>query len=214
VFFDLDGVLVDSRVAITRSMNAALEACGLEPRPERDLERFIGPPIVHSFAALAAEQGADPALAADCLAAYRVRYRERSVAETELVPEIGALVRELAARRPVAVVTTKPRVLAIALLDGLGLLAPFRLVDGPELSAPGEEKAVGLGRALAAVGDGDGDGAVMIGDRSHDVVAARAHGLPAIGVTWGIGSREELEAAGAQRVVDSVGELGAALAAG
>jgi len=211
VFFDLDGVLVDSRVAITRSMNAALEACGLETRPERDLERFIGPPIVRSFAALAAEQGADPALAADCLVAYRARYRERSVAETELVPEIGALVRELAARGPVAVVTTKPRVLAIALLDGLGLLAPFRLVDGPELSDPAEEKAVGLGRALAAVGDGDG--AVMIGDRRHDVVAARAHGLPAIGVTWGIGSREELEAAGARHVVDSVGELRAALAA-
>jgi phosphoglycolate phosphatase len=54
----------------------------------------------------------------------------------------------------------------------------------------------------------------MIGDRRHDVVAAHAHGLPAIGVTWGIGSREELEAAGAQRVVDSVGELRAALAAG
>ena len=32
----------------------------------------------------------------------------------------------------------------------------------------------------------------MVGDRSFDMVAARAHGLRAVGVAWGIGSREEL----------------------
>jgi phosphoglycolate phosphatase len=37
----------------------------------------------------------------------------------------------------------------------------------------------------------------MIGDRVHDVRAAHANGVRAIGVLWGYGSRDELEAADA-----------------
>jgi phosphoglycolate phosphatase len=47
----------------------------------------------------------------------------------------------------------------------------------------------------------------MIGDRSYDVEAAHANAIPAIGVTWGIGDRAELEAAGAEAIVDRPDEL-------
>jgi phosphoglycolate phosphatase len=47
----------------------------------------------------------------------------------------------------------------------------------------------------------------MVGDRSFDVEAARAHGLLAIGVTWGIGSAAELTAAGADVLIGAPGEL-------
>jgi phosphoglycolate phosphatase len=48
---------------------------------------------------------------------------------------------------------------------------------------------------------------VMIGDRRHDVEGAHAHGLEAVGVLWGYGSRAELEAAGADALVASMPEL-------
>jgi phosphoglycolate phosphatase len=51
----------------------------------------------------------------------------------------------------------------------------------------------------------------MVGDRSFDMIAARAHGLRAVGVGWGIGSRAELEAAGAERIVASPADLPAAV---
>ena len=41
---------------------------------------------------------------------------------------------------------------------------------------------------------------VMIGDREHDVLGAAVHGVPTIGVLHGMGSRDELEAAGARWV--------------
>ena len=47
----------------------------------------------------------------------------------------------------------------------------------------------------------------MIGDRRHDVEAARGNGLPAVGVLWGYGSRAELEAAGADALVESMDQL-------
>ena len=49
--------------------------------------------------------------------------------------------------------------------------------------------------------------AVMIGDRRYDITGAHANGLRAIGVTWGYGTREELEQAGADGIAELPGEL-------
>ena len=43
---------------------------------------------------------------------------------------------------------------------------------------------------------------VMVGDRAHDIRAARANGLSSVGVLWGYGSREELAGAGATSIID------------
>ena len=53
ILFDLDGVLIDSRAAITGCMNDALESVGLPRHDPRELERFIGPPQLESFTELA-----------------------------------------------------------------------------------------------------------------------------------------------------------------
>ncbi len=47
------------------------------------------------------------------------------------------------------------------------------------------------------------DAAVMVGDRLHDIEGAHACGLPALGVTYGYGSRNELTAAGADALADT-----------
>ena len=49
--------------------------------------------------------------------------------------------------------------------------------------------------------------AVMIGDRKHDVIGAKENGMECIGVLFGYGDREELETAGADKIVDTVEEL-------
>ena len=51
----------------------------------------------------------------------------------------------------------------------------------------------------------------MIGDREYDVIGAKKFGIPAIGVLYGYGSREELERAGAAAIAESVSALGALL---
>ena len=47
----------------------------------------------------------------------------------------------------------------------------------------------------------------MVGDRHFDMAAARANGLIAIGVTWGVGTRAELEQAGADLLIDDPSQL-------
>ena len=199
--FDLDGVLVDSRVPFARCLNAALEAHGFAARPEAVLHRYLGPPLYLTFVELTG----DEATAESCLRAYRERYAETMVTETPVFPGIREAVRTLAASVPLVVATSKSRPLAQALLDGLELSSDFRAVVGPPLEALDESKVETVARALLEI---DGRAPVaMVGDRRFDMVAARAHGLRGIGVRWGIGSEEELREAGAEVLAGEPAEL-------
>ena len=63
-------------------------------------------------------------------------------------------------------------------------------------------KADVIAYALETLGT-EPDAAVMVGDRLHDIEGAHARGLPALGVTYGYGSRNELTAAGADALADT-----------
>lgn len=205
VLFDLDGVLVDSRMAIARSMNHALEACGLDPWPEESLHPFIGPPLHDAFRELIDGRSADPALVDACVARYRERYRDACLRETLAMAGVAEVLHSLRPGLRCGVATSKPDVFAVPILETLGLRHLFGPVVGPSLEARSEPKRDTVGRALAALA-ADGDVA-MVGDRRHDVVAGQAHGLVTIGVLWGIGDRRELEDAGADHLVETPGEL-------
>ena len=119
----------------------------------------------------------------------------------------------LAAQRPVLVVTSKPREFAAPILDAVGLAGHVDGVYAPALDALDEPKEAALRRALAPFGDGLDPAAVwMVGDRHHDVDAGRAVGTRTLGVTWGVGDRAELTAAGATAVVDEPAQAAALLA--
>jgi phosphoglycolate phosphatase len=201
VIFDLDGVLVDSRAAISGAMNHALAVNGFPQREAAELYRFIGPPLALGFAELTAQPADSQAVVASVLA-YRERYAISSLAETEVFAGIPEALEELSRSHRLAVATSKALALAEPLLAALGLRDRFEVVAGPALEARAEDKATTIGRALVGL---RAERAAMVGDRSFDVVGAHAHGLPAIGVTWGIGPRDELSAADA--IVDEPGDL-------
>lgn len=208
VLFDLDGVLVDSRRAITGAINEALAEHGLPRRPPASLERFIGPPLHGAFSELTG-QGPESPLVASCVAAYRRRYATASLRETVAVPGVAAALAELRQGWRLAVATSKPLAFAEPLVEALGLRDHFVSVRGPDLDVAGEEKATTIKAALRDLGCPQR--AVVVGDRCFDVAGAHACGLPAIGVTWGIGDRAELESAGAEAIIEAPSELQAAV---
>ncbi|HEX6026532.1 MAG TPA: HAD hydrolase-like protein [Solirubrobacter sp.] len=206
VIFDLDGVLVDSRAAIAGCINHALAVMGRPTRPEAELYSHIGPPIAYSFGELLGLPPEHPDVAA-MIAAYRERYATVSLTDTTVEPGIPEALERLAPAHRLAVATSKPAPFAEPLLEAVGLSGYFEVIAGPSFDHRAEPKTETLRRALEALGP---TRAVMVGDRSFDVVAAHAHALPAIGVTWGIGSRDELSAA--ERLVDAPAELPATVA--
>jgi phosphoglycolate phosphatase len=201
VLFDLDGVLVDSRTAFARSMNAALAQHGLPEREPAELHPYLGPPLHRTFASLGAREEDVDAL----VLCYRARYRATAVEESAVFPGIAETLERLAASMPLVVATSKSQALAEPLLEQLGLREFFCAVHGPSVQARDEAKSLTIARALEGLAHVRS--VVMVGDRKFDVLGARAHDLPCVGVLWGIGSEKELREAGAVALIDEPADL-------
>ena len=133
------------------------------------------------------------------MAFYRERFGDVGLFENSLYPDIKATLAALKPRAKLFVATSKPHVFADRIIDHFGLRPYFEHVFGSELDGTRVHKNDLLAYALQQTGV-DPSSALMIGDRSHDVLGAKANGIAAIGVTYGYGSREELVSAGARHV--------------
>ncbi len=206
IYFDLDGTLTDPYEGITKCILYALERLGVERPDAGTLRRAIGPPLQLTFAELVGSQRTGRAIEL---------YRERFAAEgwRENVPYAGIhdALEALASRgHELFVATTKPHVFAKRIVAHFGLAGFFTAVYGSELDGTRVDKGELLGWALPQ--RSAGTESVMVGDREHDMIGAARNGIEAVGVAYGYGSVDELEAAGASRVLHSTGELAGAFA--
>ena len=206
VLFDLDGTLTDPAPGITRSVQYALEKLGRVDIPsESDLLWTIGPPLRENLAVLLGNN--DPALIEQGAAYYRERYSEVGLFENEVYPQIAehlALIRETGCRLFVA--TSKPLPYALRILDHFKLHSFFEQVYGSEYDGTHSDK-VQLIAHLVAVEEINASQSLMVGDRMHDIRAARQNGMAAAGVTYGYGTQEELIAAEPDYMIHSLAEL-------
>ncbi len=199
VLFDLDGTLTDPFEGITNSIVHALRYFGIEVADRRELACFIGPPLVESFRL---RFGFSEAEACRAVAHYREYYAARGIFENTVYDGIPQLLDALkAAGRRLILATSKPEVFAERILAHFSL-TQFDVVAGATLDSSRVEKADVIAYALEKAGIG-AEHAVMVGDRKHDVLGARANEIPCVGVLYGYGSREELTAAGAAALARS-----------
>jgi phosphoglycolate phosphatase len=211
LFLDLDGTLTDPAPGIGACFAHAARALGHADVTEAAMRRFIGPPLREAFCEILATR--DEARIEHAVRIYRERFGSVGLFENSVYPGvIEALGRLAAAGYALSLVTSKPAPYAERIVHHFGLRALVPHVYGAELSGERSTKAEQIALALEVERLVPRD-ACMIGDREHDVLGARVHGIRAIGVTWGYGSRTELEAAGADRVVDTLDELVAAVQA-
>jgi phosphoglycolate phosphatase len=206
VLFDLDGTLVDSSPGIYASVRAAAAAVGL-PDPSADqLRAMIGPPLQDGFALVLGVPLPDVDRA---VAAYRAHYAAGPVLDVTVhdgIPEMLDALR--AAGAVLTVATSKPAPFAVRVLEHTGLLPAFADVHGATFDGAVRHKDQVVAAALAA--HPGGRRPVLVGDRSHDVLGAAAHGVPCIGAGWG--PAEEGELADAAVVVATPAEVPPAVA--
>jgi phosphoglycolate phosphatase len=212
ILIDLDGTIVDSARDITSSLAHMYEQLGLPVPAPAELLRWVGPPILDSMRDLG---GFTPEQSEEALRLYRAHYLAHGALASEPFAGVPEAVREIAASgTPLSLASSKPEVMARAILDGIDLVPCFTEITGASddevRSAKADVVAEALSR-LAARGV-DVSNVVHVGDREHDVEGAAANGVPTIFVTWGYGS--PAEQAGAVAVVDTADELLAELGLG
>lgn len=207
LFIDLDGTLTDNKPGITGSTRYALEKLGMPVADDHDLDWIIGPPMQETLLQITGTAE----LAASALVHYRERFSTIGLFENDVypgVPEALMALRISSARLYVA--TSKPRVYAERILDHFNLAGYFDRIFGSELDGTNVRKTDLLRFALTETGENPA-AAFMIGDREHDAIGAKANGLTPVGVLWGYGSREELEAAGVKRLLERPADMASIL---
>jgi phosphoglycolate phosphatase len=185
VIFDLDGTLTDSAEGIVTSFLHALSHIGA-PVPEGDLAaQIVGPPMDETFQQMGLGEDADAAFAA-----FRAEYGARGWAINSLFDGIEALLVDLrGAGVRLAVATSKLEPTARRILAHFDLDQHFEVVAGacPDGSRRSKEEV--LAHALSQLHPLP-ERVLMVGDRSHDVHGAAAHGIDTVVVGWGYGKAD------------------------
>jgi phosphoglycolate phosphatase len=206
ILFDLDGTLTDSGLGVANGVLYALEEMKFEKPDAQLLKKYLGPPLWTSFADYA---GMSQDQTIEAVKLYREYYNETGAYENSVYPGIPELLKRLTqAGKTVAVATSKVDYAAVKILQHFNLDHHFDVIAGSDET--GElrgTKAKVIAHALHELRMCDGTSVVMIGDREHDILGAKEHHIPGIGVLYGYGDRAELAAAGAVSIVADVAEL-------
>ena len=206
ILFDLDGTLTDPAEGITKAVEAALNHYGITVADRAALHKFIGPPLDESFPEF---YGFDAARTAEATEVFRAYFDRQGWRENIPYPGVEDMLRDLrAAGKRLLVATSKPEVFALRIMEHFGLVRYFDHICGaPMDNQEGAKKAAVIRGALRRAGVEDLSTAVMVGDRRHDIDGARQAGLEAVGVLWGYGDLQELEASHPVHIVESFDEL-------
>jgi phosphoglycolate phosphatase len=211
VLLDLDGTLIDSQPGILASCLAALRALGHQPDRTLDIRRFIGPPLEDIMRVLLQPYGDDRV--GEAVAAYRQHYGESGFLGSDPYPGIGSSLEEMRqAGLRIYLATSKRETFASRILNHLGFATYF---DGIHGSVPGggrDHKPELLAYVLSQHNLLPSR-SLMVGDRRHDISGAHAVGMRGLGVLWGYGTRDELETAGADRLMESTADLASTVVA-
>ena len=202
ILFDLDGTLTDSGEGIMNCAKLALEHYGLPIPSEAELRTFVGPPLHESFIRFGV-----PAEEADnAIKIYRSRYIPIGKFENHPYEGIRQVLEKLkAAGHTLYVATSKPEAMSVEILEHFDLAKYFDIIAGASFDRSRSTKEDVIAYLLSRCGDFDEK--IMVGDTAFDVIGARAHGIPTVGVAWGYGKVEDMVSAGAVSIAYTAQEL-------
>lgn len=202
ILFDLDGTITDSGEGIINCASYALERMGL-PVPSREAMRvFVGPPLHDTFVKF----GVPEEKAAEAVSIFRSRYIPIGLYENTPYPNIRELLEVLkSAGYTLYVATSKPESMAIEILTHFNLADYFDKICGATLDTSRVTKEDVIAYLLGQCTNVNN--AIMVGDTKYDIIGAKVHGIPAIGVSWGYGDIHEMEEAGASKIAHTTDQL-------
>lgn len=202
VLFDLDGTLTDSGEGIINCATLALRHFGLPIPPYEDMRTFVGPPLHDSFVRF----GVPADQTDEAIRVYRSRYIPTGMFENTPYPGIRELLEKLQAEGyTLYVATSKPEEMSVTILEKFDLARYFRRICGASIDSSRSTKDAVIAYLLES--SGAKADMVMVGDTKYDILGAKTHGIPAIGVGWGYGKVEEMVEAGAVGIAGTMEEL-------
>lgn len=202
ILFDLDGTLTDSGHGIIRCAKETMTHYGIPIPDDATMRTMVGPPLRASFQRF----GIPAELVDETVVYYRKLYNDYGKYLNTPYPGVEALLKKLNADgHRLFVTTSKPEHMAIDILEHFGLAHYFERICGALLDGVRDKKELVIAYLLEQIGGAEN--ALMVGDTVFDVLGANVHHIPTIAVSWGYGSCDEMRAAGAITVADTIDAL-------
>ena len=184
VIFDLDGTLIDSRLDLANSANAARAFMGMGPIPNETVYSYVGngaPMLIRRVLGPGASED-DIAKALEFFIHY---YHDHRLDFTVLYPGVRDSLNALAAGGvKMAVLTNKPVRISHLIVDGLNVAHHFGSVYGGNSFPEKKPSPIGILKLMEEFGTAP-KRTLMVGDSSVDIETARNAKVVACGVTYG-----------------------------
>jgi phosphoglycolate phosphatase len=190
LIFDLDGTLIDSKLDLVHSVNAARAFMNLAPISEELVSSYVGSgaPVLMRRALGPEASEAEVARGLEYFLSY---YRAHMLDNTRLYPGVREALDRLNAARlreggtKMAVLTNKPVKFSRSLVDGLGLAEHFFQIYGGNSFEQKKPDPIGIETLLGESGAAR-ERTIMVGDSAVDVRTARNARVMACGVSYGL----------------------------
>ena len=199
VIFDLDGTLTDTLKDIADAMNRALRLHGLPEWPVEAYRYLVGDGA-KKLAERAVRDRQELALSVQ--RAYQADYEAHALVTTRPYDGVPEMLAAFQARGiPMAVFSNKPDADTRRVVGHFFPQVDFAVVRGQVEGVPVKPDPAGALAVAAECGVAPED-FLYLGDTDVDMLCARRAGMHPVGVTWGFRTAEELEKAGAERLID------------
>jgi len=210
ILIDVDGTLVDSVPDLAFCVNAMLADLGLPERTEEAVRQWVGNGVerlVKRALINRLDGEPDEALYARALPLFMACYAENTSKRSRLYPGVREGLDYLShSGYRLGSVTNKAERFTLPLLVDLGLRDYFELVVCGDTLPRKKPDPMPLLYAAEQLGISPAH-ALMVGDSSNDVRAARAAGFQIVCVSYGYNHGEDIRDSRPDAVIDSMTEL-------
>lgn len=209
IFWDMDGTIINSYPGIVESVLYALEQFGMTETDSAVMRRFIGPPLRVTFGEVYHMDEEQIELA---VAKYREHYHAGAMYHCQVYPGVEQAMEQFRqAGYRQYVTSSKPEGMCKKILQWFDLDTKLDGIVGASLDGRIDTKQQVLEEAFRRLDDSDRSQVVLIGDTRFDAEGAKKAGIDCIGITYGFGTRAEMEALDAKvfdRIEDVVTYIG------
>lgn len=207
IILDFDGTLADTRDNIVRTLQASMHQLGLPVADEAACASTIGLKLDDACRHLYPDGPAD--LADRFVETYReIFFRNKESLVPAPFPHVLPTLRQLRERGVVLTIASSRGTGSLhAFIDAMGLRNCISYVlgaDSVEHTKPHPEPVL---RTLCETGI-DAAHTLVVGDMPVDILMGRNAGVQTCGVTYGNATRDQLQVAGADFLIDDFAELG------
>ena len=206
IIFDFDGTLGDTRRTIVTTMQMTIACLGLPSRSDAECVSTIGLPLYGCFETLYPDT--DKGTIRQCTDTYRRLFQENlQTVRPQSFPKVTETLSALKQKGfALAIASSRNHASLVELTADLGiseLISCLTGADDVEKAKPDPEPVLSV---LSALGYGASE-TLVVGDMNVDILMGARAGARTCGVTYGNGTRRELEEAGADYIIDSIDEL-------